>query len=139
MKGLTMASSALLLKDIITYDLSASSMTLHNRMLLFLSGALAAINGANIRFIILNVTTPEARGATIAVLNLTNCLGRGIGPSIADLYMRNWHLKRKDGIEISLNFWLVASVLMMLAYLTVIRDEDRLKSELRRFAKSLDI
>ena len=45
--------------------------------MLIVSGALAAVNGANIRVIVINMTSPEARGAAIAVLNFVNCLGRG--------------------------------------------------------------
>jgi hypothetical protein len=59
--------------------------------LLLLSGALAAINGANVRVVMLDLNSPEARGGAIALLNFINCFGRGLGPSCLEAYMHYTH------------------------------------------------
>lgn len=76
--------------------------------MLIASGALAAVNGANIRVIVINMTTPEARGAAIAVLNFVNCLGRGIGPSLAEMYMSAAGVGRREAVVFFLNCWLLS-------------------------------
>eukprot|EP00596_Hydrurales_sp_CCMP1899_P007426 CAMPEP_0119054182 /NCGR_PEP_ID=MMETSP1177-20130426/74901_1 /TAXON_ID=2985 /ORGANISM="Ochromonas sp, Strain CCMP1899" /LENGTH=182 /DNA_ID=CAMNT_0007034335 /DNA_START=1135 /DNA_END=1680 /DNA_ORIENTATION=- len=103
--GITMAVSALLLKELMEMDLDARGISQLACPVLVMSGALAAINGANIRVVVLNLVTPQARGATVAVLNFVNCAGRGIGPSLIDIYMQTTGDSRKVAVSSFLNLW----------------------------------
>ncbi len=84
----------------------------------------------------LNVSSPEARGASIAALNFVNCLGRGFGPTLAEYYMHTQHVGRREAVVFFLNFWLFSGSILLLACGTIARDEDRLKNDLKKFALS---
>lgn len=132
--GVSMGVSALLMKELLLLDLSDSINIQFAIPVLILSGSFAAVNGANIRVIVLNMTSPEARGAAIAVLNFVNCIGRGIGPSLADYYMSSHFVSRREAVSFFLNFWLFSGSVLLLACWTVAKDEDKLRTDLKRFA-----
>jgi translation initiation factor 4G len=134
--GVTMMISALLMQELLSMDLEVPGSTQLACPVLLLSGALAAVNGANIRVIILNLTYPEARGATIAVLNLVNCIGRGIGPMLIEVWMEASNMTRKHSVSFFLNLWLVSGSLLCISSLSIARDEDRMKAGLKKFAQS---
>ena len=135
--GVTMSISALLLRELITMDLDARGVSQMAVPVLILSGALAAVNGANIRVVILNLVAPQARGASVAVLNFINCVGRGIGPSLIEIYMRRNPGGRKPAVAWFLNLWLISGTMLCFSCLTIKKDEDRLKLELKRVAQSM--
>jgi translation initiation factor 4G len=132
--GTTLAVSAVLLKSLLTLDLAQTAALETAFPLLIIAGILAAVNGANIRVVFINLTSPEARGASIALLNLVNCLGRGCGPAVAELWMELRGLTRRDAISQMLNLWLVAGAVLCVASLTITRDEERLKQSMRKLA-----
>jgi len=134
--GVTMGISALLMKELLSMDLEIPGSTQLACPVLVLSGALAAVNGANIRVIILNLTYPEARGATIAVLNLVNCLGRGVGPLLIEIWMEASNMNRKNSVSFFLNLWLISGSLLCLSSSTISKDEDKMKAGLKRFAQN---
>lgn len=133
--GLTLGTSSFLLQGLLGMDLSEKGVMELAYPVLVLAGALGAVNGANIRIIILNLSSPELRGSSIAVLNFINCAGRGFGPLIFDIVMETLGLDRRRAICIFLNLWFVAGFLMCLASCTVIPDEERLKRLLRNFTE----
>lgn len=135
--GLTVGISALLMKELLLMNLHVPGAINLAFPVLIVSGALAAVNGANIRVIILNLTSPEARGATIAVLNFVNCMGRGVGPSLIELWMASTGIERKAAVSTFLNLWLVSGSLLCIACSTIARDEDRMKSSLKKLAEGL--
>ena len=134
--GVTMALAAVLLKELLSIKLDNEGSVQMALPVLLLSGALAAVNGANIRVVVLNVTSPEARGAAIATLNFVNCLGRGLGPTLAEWYMHNSRMNRKEAVGSFMNLWLVSASILLLASSTFCKDEDKLKLELKRFSSS---
>jgi MFS family permease len=105
--------------------------------MLLLSGALAAVNGANIRVLVLNVCSPTTRGSAIATLNIVNCLGRGLGPTLADLHMHYFcqqQCNRQNTVQLFLYLWILSGAVLCLAGKTFPVDEDKMKQELRRLA-----
>ena len=134
--GATMGLAALLLQELLSIEFDNEASVQLALPVLLLSGALAAVNGANIRVVVLNVTSPEARGAAIATLNFVNCLGRGLGPTLAEWYMHSTQLGRKEAVKSFMNLWLVSAVILFVASTTFCRDEDKLKLELKRFSNS---
>jgi translation initiation factor 4G len=134
--GVTMMVSALLMQELLAMDLEVPGSTQLACPVLLLSGALAAVNGANIRVIILNLTYPEARGATIAVLNLVNCIGRGVGPMLVEVWMEASDMSRKHAVSFFLNLWLLSGSLLCIASSSIARDEDKMKAGLKKFAQT---
>lgn len=70
--GITLASASLLLQALLRVDLSRPGALQTAGPALVCAGALAAVNGANIRVLVINLTSPEARGASIALLGIIN-------------------------------------------------------------------
>eukprot|EP01034_Spumella_vulgaris_P021592 gene21592-27630_t len=132
--GVTLASSALLMKELLSMDLNEPGGIQLACPVLILSGSHAAVNGANIRFVVLNLTSPESRGASIAFLNFVNCIGRGFGPAIIEVWMTQHRLNRREALTTILNLWLISGSLLCLSSLTITHDEDRLRSSLRTYA-----
>jgi MFS family permease len=132
--GVTLASSAVLMKELLSMDLNEPGGMQLACPVLILSGSLAAVNGANIRFVVLNLTSPESRGASIAFLNFVNCIGRGFGPAIIEVWMTQHRLNRREALTTILNLWLISGTLLCLSSLTITHDEDKLRSSLRIYA-----
>ena len=119
-----------------------------------LLGMLAAVNGANMRVLVINLTSPEARGASIALLGtaqsirscyptsphcmshtgFVNCIGRGFGPLLLDLYMSVLSMNRREALQSLLNLWLLSGALICLAARSLDKDEERVRATLRRIA-----
>lgn len=135
--GLTISVSALLIRELLSMNLTIPGMIQIAYPTLVMSGVLAAVNGANIRFIILNITLPEARGAVIAVLNIVNCVGRGIGPSLLEIYMSSYGGNRKYSISLFLNLWLLSGTLLCVSSVTLGRDEDHVKNSIRKIVDGM--
>lgn len=132
--GITTITSALLLKQLLSMNLREAGAMQLAVPVLILSGSLAAVNGANIRVIVLNLTAPEARGSIIAFLNLVNCLGRGMGPSLIEYWMQSSNASRRESVSFFLSLWLISGTLLCSASFMIVKDEERLKKLLSSFA-----
>ena len=132
--GATTITSALFLQQLLAMNLREAGAMQVAVPVLIVSGALAAVNGANIRVIVLNLTTPEARGAVIAFLNLVNGIGRGFGPSLIEHWMTTNGLGRKESVSYFLSLWLVSGSMLCLSSVFVAKDEARFIARLASFA-----
>jgi len=132
--GITTITSAFFLQQLLSMNLRDSGAMQVAVPVLIFSGALAAVNGANIRVIVLNLTTPEARGAVIAFLNLVNGIGRGCGPSLVDSWMTTYGLGRRESVSAFLCLWLVSGSILCFSSLFVVKDEERFTKRLASFA-----
>jgi hypothetical protein len=132
--GVTTITSAVLLQQLLSLNLRKEGAMQVAIPVLIASGALAAVNGANIRVIVLNLTTPEARGAIIAFLNLVNGLGRGFGPSLIEHWMESFGTTRRESVSSFLYLWLFSGSLLCISSLFIVKDEERLKRILSEFA-----
>jgi len=134
--GVTTITSALFLQQLLAMNLREPGAMQVAVPVLVVSGALAAVNGANIRVIVLNLTTPEARGAVIAFLNLVNGIGRGFGPSLIEYWMTSNNLGRKESVSVFLSLWLVSGSILCLSSMFVAKDEERFVARLASFASA---
>jgi predicted MFS family arabinose efflux permease len=132
--GLTLSAAALLMKEVMMLDLTEPGAMQFAVPVLVLAGAFAAVNGANIRVVVLNLTSPESRGASIALLNFVNCIGRGFGPTIIEKWMTAYSINRRYAISTILNCWLLSGALLCIASATIAADEDKLKVHLQKIA-----
>eukprot|EP01038_Epipyxis_sp_PR26KG_P008083 gene8083-10950_t len=132
--GITLACSSLLLQELLSIDLSGQGAMQFAGPVLILAGAMSAINGANLRVVVINLTSPEARGASIASLNFINSIGRGFGPYIIEVWMSVRKIDRRDALSMILNLWLLSGFIISLSGITIGIDEEKLKIMLKKFA-----
>ena len=110
------------------------------------------------RVLVINLTSPEARGASIALLGsaqrhadqvmsphrhpvwlagFVNCIGRGFGPLLLELYMSVLSIDRREALQSLLNLWLLSGALICLAARSLDKDEERVRATLRRIADNI--
>lgn len=63
-----------------------------------------------------------------------NCIGRGFGPLLLDLYMSVLSIDRREALQSLLNLWLLSGALICLAARSLDKDEERVRAALRRIA-----
>ena len=75
-----------------------------------LVGLLAAFAGPNLRALLLDRNAPRARGRAIALLTLTDDLGKGLAPALVALLIVPFG--RAAAFDIALGGWLISALLM---------------------------
>jgi MFS family permease len=131
----TMAMSAILIQKLMITDFDVPGSIMWSVPLLLMCGALAAVNGANARLVILQMTSPMARGATIAVLNAVNCIGRGIGPWAVEIWMDKHDVDRRSAVSKFMYLWVFAALMTCITCFTIAKDEDKMKNGLKKYAE----
>ena len=123
--GLTCAASGILLHQLLSKQ---SNHFLHSptRVLptLLFAGAFAAVSGTNIRTVVINIIAPEFRGSAVGLLNISGCIGRGLGPSLAGLYIASSDSNRVEAVRACLYLWILSGAILCAAGLTISRDEE---------------
>lgn len=93
-------------------------------------GLLICVASSNIRAFLMNVNPPEQRGSAFAVYNLTDTIGKGVGPALGGMILAASHDYRLM-LNIAVSFWVVCVVIFLGVVFTI--DEDR-AALLRRVA-----
>lgn len=101
-----------------------------------LSGALVACCGPTMKAIFMNVNIPEHRGTVFSIVNLTDSLGRGLGPAAGSvlLTLSGSYLVM---INFSIGFWLLCGVIFMMGYFTILKDRNRMLAVVKERANNL--
>jgi MFS family permease len=101
----------------------------------FLAGFTVTIPSANVKAILMNVNPPERRGSVFAIFNLTDNLGKGLGPFIG-----GW-LIQAFSYSFAMNFsvlaWIPCGLIFLLATRTIEEDIKRLYRYLNEKAKHM--
>jgi len=92
-------------------------------------GFLASPTGANIPAIVINSNTPETRGSALALFNMCNDVGKGLGPLIGAALIGVFG--RRIALTIAITAWLPCGVLCLLLSITYPSDEDNMKGGIR--------
>ena len=74
-------------------------------------GLLAAFAGPNLRALLLDYNAPAARGRAVALLTLTDDLGKGLAPALVAVLIVQ--LGREVAFDIALAGWLISAGLML--------------------------
>jgi len=90
----------------------------------FITGFMVSITGPNVRAMLLNVNSPETRGSIFSLFNLTDNLGKGVGPVVISLLIV--HFGRLWAFNIANLFWLVCGVGLLAMMITFPKDEAAL-------------
>lgn len=97
-----------------------------------IAGMLTCVTGANVRVLLLNVNVPEVRGTVFSVFNLSDDLGKGLGPfAVSSLILM---LGRVQAFNVAMLMWLVTGVLLLLTGLTISSDVITMKKHLQEVA-----
>lgn len=101
----------------------------------FLSGLLAALPSANAKAILINVNPPERRGSVFSVFNLTDSLGKGIGPFLGGWLIQTFNYS--FAMNISVAAWIPCGFIYLLAAVTISGDLKNLDQYLANKAKQM--
>ena len=99
----------------------------------FLSGFTVALTGPNVRAILLNVNTPETRGSIFSLFNLSDDLGKGLGPALISVFIVIFG--RTMALNIATLFWLICGLFLLWMVRTFPKDEQRMQARLAQLAK----
>ena len=99
------------------------------------TGFLISLTGSNVRAILINTNSPRNRSAVFAVYNLTDDLGRGLGPAISALFL-TMIPDRTLALSISILFWIPCSLIWIYIMANFERDEQQVHSELQELAST---
>lgn len=87
------------------------------------AGVLANATGPNVRCTLQNVSAPETRGTAFALFNLTDDLGKGVGPAVVVALMTAAKLSRQHTFSIVCAGWLLCGAAQLAMVATVQGDE----------------
>jgi len=101
----------------------------------FITGILIIITSPNAYAILLNVNAPETRGSVMALFNLTNDLGKGIGPVVISALILAFG--RLLAFNIANLFWIICGLMFLSMIWTYTKDEARLGNQLMEKARAI--
>ncbi|CAM9109901.1 unnamed protein product [Choristocarpus tenellus] len=105
----------------------------------FAIGTLGSINGTCVRTLLMNTNVPEVRGALLGMAHFATNIGLTIGPSLSRGILTALGSEVEKGVgmfNVSLVFWAIAGVLLLLGTLTVEGDQVAMEACLRRAVAS---
>lgn len=94
----------------------------HYVLLAVCGGFLISVASSNIRAFLMNVNPPEQRGSAFAVYNLTDTIGKGIGPAVGGVILAATQDYRLT-LNIAISFWILCVVVFLGVVFSI--DEDR--------------
>lgn len=100
------------------------------------TGFLISLTGSNVRAILINTNPPRNRSAVFAVYNLTDDLGRGLGPAISAVFL-TMIPDRTLALSISILFWIPCSLIWLYIMAHYESDEQHVHDELEQLAASV--
>ncbi len=101
-----------------------------------LAGSVLSVGGINISSMLMDVNPPESRGMLFSIFNLTDSIGRGVGPVLGGFMAVNY------GLFFTLNvatlFWIPCGLLVLSLLRFAPAEMDRLRSDMRKRAETLE-
>lgn len=93
-----------------------------------LAGFLVSIAVPNLRAMLLNVNTPEARGVAVAFQSVTDDLGKGLGPVLVAAFISS--MGRTSALTLATLGWVPCSLLVVLLGCYIRPDEAAMQASL---------
>ena len=88
-----------------------------------LGGIFNGIPGPNIKAMVLNKNTRDARGSAMAIFSLTNVVGKGLGPPLVGILIARFGRQTTFCISACL-LWFLIGVLLLMVGRSIGADED---------------
>ncbi len=101
-----------------------------------IAGILISLTGANVRAILLSTNTPKTRSAIFSLYNLTDDLGRGLGPAISAVIL-GMIPDRGTALSISILFWIPCGLAWLIVIKNLEKDEEAVHEANRQEAERL--
>ncbi|MCB1143778.1 MAG: MFS transporter [Leptospiraceae bacterium] len=102
----------------------------------FLTGIIITLPMSNVRSILINTNEPKNRSTAFAVYNLTDDLGKGLGPAISALIL-GLIPDRSTAFTVSILFWLPCSLFWIPVILNYANDEERVRQRMTLEVKNI--
>ncbi|CAE7775589.1 QDR1 [Symbiodinium necroappetens] len=99
-------------------------------LLAFFGGFLASMTNPNAKAMLLNVVDTKYRGTIFGVFNITDDVGKALGPALVSSFRRV--LGRQGSFLLGITFWLPSGLFCVLTALTVVRDDISSREEAGR-------
>lgn len=97
------------------------------------AGFVISVTGPNVRATLMNVNIPKNRSSMFALYNLTDDLGKGLGPAMSAVILGLTPQDRSLGLSISVLFWIPCALFWLIVLKNFEKDEkdvhDYLTSE----------
>jgi MFS family permease len=129
--GSTLIAASLLMQLLLELCVRREKSLVATSVLIGLVGALASVNGALSRAVLLNVSSPYTRGAAVSSLTVVSSLGRGLGPAALTFVMHWGSLNRKAAMEDLICMWIVSGVIILAISFFINQDEEHMREKLR--------
>lgn len=79
----------------------------------------------------MQVCSPETRGTGFALFNLSDELGKGLGPTVVVAMIKQFQGDRCLAFNVLTSFWFVCSFFLLLTCFTVYEDERMIQMRIR--------
>lgn len=101
-----------------------------------LAGSVLSAGGINISSMLMDVNPPESRGTLFSIFNLTDSIGRGVGPVVGGFMALHYGLFFT--MNVSTLFWIPCGLLVLSLLRFAPAEMDRLRSNMRERAETLE-
>lgn len=102
----------------------------------FFAGIIITLPSANIKTILLNVNPPEHRGSVFAIFNITDSIGKGVGPLIGGMLIVSMGYPKT--MYLSALMWIPCGIIYLSIFWTLIKDLNYLKDYLQKKRRKME-
>jgi len=99
-----------------------------------LGGVMTSVHGPTQKAILMNINRPEHRGTIFSINNLTDSLGKGMGPAAGSAI-----LALTGSYTFMLNFavscWIISGIIFMIGYFTITKDRQNMLDLIKKRAE----
>lgn len=110
-------------------DISSNTALIKPLLSSFLMGFMITLPGPAIKSILINVNPPEQRGTVFALHNISDCIGKGLGPVIGGVLIGT--VGYTSAMCISALMWIPCGILYILMTFTINKDLENLHKHLK--------
>ncbi|MBI3395562.1 MAG: MFS transporter [Spirochaetia bacterium] len=102
----------------------------------FVGGGIVTVTGGNVKAVLMDVNVPENRGTIFSIFNLTDDLGKGLGPFVIGSVL-SVLFGRVLAYNIAISMWIFCGVIWIFLIKIFPKDEEALKHTLAQRAQGL--
>jgi len=94
----------------------------------FFGGVIATFASANIKALLMAVNPPENRGSAFAIFNLTDNIGKGLGPWVGGLLIRL--MGYAATLQMAVTWWIPSGIIFLMIAYTIRKDKAKMEAYL---------
>ncbi|MEA2102754.1 MAG: MFS transporter [Thermodesulfobacteriota bacterium] len=102
----------------------------------FMTGIFISVPSSNNKAILMNINRPEHRGSVFAVFNITDNIGKGIGPALGGILLSSGYTFTFM-MNFAISWWILCAAIFSLIIFTITSDRQRLLDHLDIKAKEM--